>query len=133
MRSQGRILLAEDDVAVLKMTQLRLAHAGFEVVTAVDGEDALQRVLQDGTIQLVLLDLKMPKLDGFEVCQRLKAEPRTATIPIILFTASSVHWNSITDKCIELGVTDWLKKPFQSTELLEKIRRALGQPGASHA
>ena len=131
--SKGRILLAEDDVAILKVTQLRLTHAGFEVVTASDGEEALHLLLQNGGIELVLLDLKMPKLDGFEVCQRLKADPRTAKIPIIIFTASSIHWNAITDKCIELGVTDWLKKPFQSKELIDKIRKALGQPGAAHA
>lgn len=124
---KARLLLVEDDLSVLEMTKLRLTHAGYEVVTATDGEEALQCVEVDGQIGLVLLDIKLPKLDGFEVAKRLKANPKTAQIPIIVFSASSAVWQKLTDQCMALGVTDWIRKPFRSHELLEKIRRALGE------
>lgn len=119
-----RILLAEDDLSVVKMTKLRLEHEGFEVVVAKDGEEALDEAA-GLKIDLILLDVRMPKLDGFEVCQRLKADTHTAKIPIIVFTASTARWSQMADRCIELGVVDWLKKPFRSQDLLDKIRRAL--------
>ena len=120
-----RILLAEDDAGVRKMVTIRLTFEGFEVVQSADGEEALQQVAAAGGVDLILLDIKMPKLDGFQVCERLKAAPATAKIPIIVFTASSIHWQQLTDRCIELGVTDYLRKPFRSQELLERVRKAL--------
>ena len=123
---RSTILLAEDDAAVLKMTKLRLEHEGFEVVTATDGEEALTQIAANGNIDLILLDVKMPRLDGFQVCSRLKERSATAKIPIIVLTASETLWSRLVDRCIELGITDWLKKPFRSQELLEKIHKALG-------
>ncbi|MBI2093292.1 MAG: response regulator transcription factor [Candidatus Omnitrophica bacterium] len=117
------ILLVEDEPAVVKMTKLRLEHEGFDVEVALDGEAAL--ALVKPTTDLILLDIRLPKLDGFEVCKRLKAKPDTAKIPIIVFTASASQWQELTDRCIELGVMDLLKKPFHSKELVEKIRRIL--------
>ena len=120
-----RILLADDEVTLLKIIKLRLEHEGFGVITAVDGEEALTHAFSK-PVDLMLLDIKMPKLDGFEVCKRLKENPVTQKIPLILFTASSARWQNITEKCAELGVADCLKKPFQSKELIEKINQALG-------
>ncbi len=131
-RELQRILIAEDDPSVLKMTRLRLQHEGFEVVVAVNGEEAVAKATTDPTIRLVLLDLRMPKLNGLEVCQRLKDRPETSAIPIIVFTASSISWQRLTDQCIEVGVSDWLKKPFRSEELLMRIRRALEKGGGKH-
>jgi CheY-like chemotaxis protein len=123
-----RILVAEDDPSILKMMKLRLEYEGFEVVLTVDGEQAFNQATADGVIDLILLDIKMPKLDGFEVCKRLKADPVTAKIPIILFTASEAHWLKLADRCIELGVADWIRKPFRSEDLLAKIRKVLKNP-----
>ena len=81
-------------------------------------------------MDLILLDLKLPKLDGFEVCRRLKADPATATIPIVVFTGTEEYSRGLADRCVELGIAEWLKKPFRSQELLEKIQRALGPPRA---
>ena len=120
------ILLAEDDPAVLKMTKLRLEHEGFRVLTATDGQQALDCLKHRGAVDLILLDVRMPKLNGFQVCKRLKADPQTARIPIVVFTASSSNWQHIMDQCLELGIADWLKKPFRSEELLGKIHHALG-------
>ncbi len=127
-----RVLLAEDDPAILKMTRLRLEHAGFEVVTAHDGEDAWRQAEANPAFDLVLMDVKMPKLNGFEVCQRLRANPKTAAIPIIIMTASALYWQDLANRCIELGVADWVKKPFRSQELLQKIHRVLGEGGRGH-
>ena len=121
-----RILLADDDPVVLKVTTIRLEREGFFVVPAPDGEEALKQALLH-PFDLILIDAKMPKLDGFQTCERLKTDPSTASIPIILFTGSSDYWRGLTDQCIKLGVTDWLRKPFRSNELLEKVHRALGE------
>ena len=118
--------MADDDPAVSKMTALRLESSGFEVVTVPDGEEVLQQASARPAFDLFLIDLKMPKLDGFQVCERLKGDPATAQIPIILFTGSETRWQGLTDQCIELGVADWLRKPFRSNELLEKVHHVLG-------
>ena len=122
-----RILIAEDEPNILKATRLRLEHEGYTVISAVDGEEALQQAESALPIHLILLDVKMPKLDGYEVCQRLKRNPVTAHVPIIVFTASETQSKRIADRCIELGASDWVKKPFQTKELLAKIQRALGE------
>ena len=121
-----RILLADDDPTVLKITAVRLESEGFEVVTALDGEEALKQVSTQPAFDLFLIDVKMQKLDGFQLCERLKGNPATAQIPIILFTGSTDRWQGLTDQCIQLGVADWLKKPFRTKELLEKVHHVLG-------
>jgi len=131
-RNKRRILLAEDDTSVLKMTRLRLEHEGFEVLVATDGEEALQQMADAGEVDLVLLDVRMPKLDGFQVCKRLREDPQTMRIPIIVFTASVTQLQRLTDQCIELGVTGWLRKPFRSKDLMDKIHEALGEEGTAN-
>ncbi len=126
-----QILLAEDDQSVLKMTKLRLEHEGFDVVVATNGEEAVQRAL-GGRASLILLDIRMPKLDGYEVCRQLRQASTTAKTPIIVFTGSTAQWQKLTDRCIDLGITDWLKKPFRSKDLLDKVHRALGDHPTMH-
>lgn len=133
MMKKKRILFAEDDPSVLKVTKARLEAEGYEVLPATDGAEALKLAGTGGTIDLILLDIKMPKMDGFQVCNRLKVNPQTAKIPIIIFTASETHWKMLADKCIELGLEDWILKPFQTKVLLEKIRRAFGVKGMAAA
>ncbi len=123
------VLLAEDDAPVLKMTKLRLEHEGYDVIAVGDGECALHEALTNPKISVILLDLRMPKLSGLEVCRRLKQHPSTSKTPVIIFTASSVSWQRLADQCIEIGVEDWLKKPFRSSELLTRIRRVLNKGG----
>ncbi len=125
--ARKRILLAEDDPSILKMTKLRLEYEGFDVIVATDGSQAIEQAMANGGLDLILMDIRMPKLDGLQVCQHLKADPATANIPIIVFTASTGRWQSLADRCLELGVEDWLKKPFTSRELLGKIHRVLGE------
>ncbi len=120
-----RILLADDEASILKVTKLRLEHEGFQVVTAVDGEEALQKAFDNGGFDLFLLDIKMPKSDGFQVVKKLKENPSTAKIPVILFTASSHQWQRLIARCTELGIADCVRKPFESKELIARIRRVL--------
>ena len=129
---QPSVLLAEDDPTVLKMTKLRLEHEGLTVIVATDGREALDKIMANGAIDLVLLDIKMPKLDGFQICKVMKGNPATDKIPIIVFTGSASSWQKITDECIELGITDWLKKPFRSDELMEKVHHVLDDTGERH-
>mgnify|MGYP001593606831 CR=1 FL=1 len=125
MLAKRRILLVEDDLSIQLMTRLRLEHSGYEVISASDGQEALERLTGDGEIDLVLLDLKLPKVDGFEICQRLKSDSTAKRIPIVVFTSSSGKWKQLMNRCVDLGVTDSLKKPFRSQDLLQKVRRAL--------
>ncbi len=124
-----RILLADDEVSILEATKRRLEHEGYEVTTATDGEEVLEEAFdfEEGGFDLILLDIKMPKLDGFQVVKKLKENPSTDKIPIILFTASSARWEALLAKCVELGITDFLKKPFQSKELVARVRHVLGE------
>ena len=121
-----RILLGEDNADIRKMTQYRLEHEGFDVVTAADGERVLEEAERALPIHVILLDIKMPKLNGYEVCRQLKARPATAAIPVIIFSASEFEWQRMADRCIEVGAVDWIKKPFRSADLLKKIREAIG-------
>ena len=130
--ARPRILLAEDDASVLKMTRLRLEHEGFDVIVATNGEEALKQVDQYADISLALVDVRMPKLDGFQVCKRMKADPKSMHIPIIVFTASVSQLQRLTDRCIELGVSGWLRKPFRSKDLMDKIHQLLRGEGGTN-
>lgn len=130
--SKKRILICEDDLSILKMTKVRLEHEGYDVVTATTGEEVPGAVEEAYPIHLVLLDIKLPKLSGYDVCRLLKQRPATAEIPIIVFTASESQLQRLADRCIEVGATDWIKKPFRTKELLEKIHHALGEEGGDH-
>ncbi len=115
-----RILVADDDPVLLQMMTLRLETLGFEVQVAFDGEEVLEQVKGKEPIDLILVDLKMPKLDGFEVCRQLKTLGKQ--IPVI---ASTAYWEALQDKCRDLGFTDVLKKPFATRELIEHVTQAL--------
>ena len=108
-----------------KVTKLRLEHEGFEVCLACDGEEALQQVSSSGSVDLILLDLRMPRMDGFEVCRRLKEDRLTQQIPVIVLSATDSYLKELIDRCLELGISGWLRKPFRSRELMEKIRQVL--------
>jgi len=125
VKLKKRILLVEDEPSVALVTRLRLEHQGYEVEVATDGEEALHKATSREEIDLVLLDLKLPKLDGFEVCRRLKKDPSTAQIPVIIYTASEARWETLMDRCVDLGVNDLLRKPFNTQELITKVHQVL--------
>jgi two-component system, OmpR family, alkaline phosphatase synthesis response regulator PhoP len=120
--SRARILIAEDNPEGAELLEAYLDGADYDVATAIDGDDTLKKV-QAFQPDLVLLDVMMPKISGFEVCRRLKAKPETRGIIILMITALDQH-NDI-NRGVEVGTNDFLTKPINKTELLLRIKAAL--------
>jgi pilus assembly protein CpaE len=118
-----RILVVDDDQDSLKLISMMLSRQGYEVSSATGGESGLQKAFNERP-DLILLDVMMPDMDGFEVCKRLREEEVTASTPIIMFTAKTL----VDDKIVgfEAGATDYLTKPTHPAELAARIKRALG-------
>lgn len=117
-----RILVADDDEDIVRFVEVNLRLEGFEVRTACDGESALDSAYEFNP-DLVLLDVMMPKIDGFEVCQRLRADNRTKHMSVIMLTAKSLS----ADKVVGLtaGADDYMIKPFDPIELVARVKSAL--------
>ena len=113
------ILLVEDDPSIREVTAIGLRQAGFTVVTADDGREALDR-FGSGSIDLVLLDVMLPRLDGLEVARAIR---KTSTVPIVMLTARSDTIDVVVG--LEAGADDYVKKPFDVPELVARVRAAL--------
>ncbi|MDD5129320.1 MAG: response regulator [Candidatus Omnitrophica bacterium] len=119
-----RILVVDDEPDIMDVATVRLKHLGYEIIPAVDAEEALV-ILQKDTPDLILLDLLLPRMQGDELCKKLKADEQYKNIPVILFTASAVR-ASLPDRVKEMGADACIMKPFEPEELLEKVRRFIG-------
>jgi two-component system phosphate regulon response regulator PhoB len=113
-----RILLADDDSALRRLIGTTLGNKDFDVLNAVDGEEALRMARQQHP-ELVLLDVNMPKLDGFQVCQHLKSDPETSTIKVVMITARATDIDRARGR--EVGADDYFVKPFSPIQLLNKV------------
>ena len=120
------ILLADDETDVALVAATRLEVSGYEVVTAADGEEALA-LFRARQPDLVLLDILMPRLDGFQVCSIIKSDPATHNVPVIIFSASSSHSLSLERKCIEMGADECIRKPYSGENLLARIEFQLAR------
>jgi DNA-binding response OmpR family regulator len=118
------VLVADDDPDILTLVALRLERSGFDVVLARDGEQALATALEREP-DIALLDVTMPKLDGYEVTARLRDNQATRHMPVILLTAR-VQEADIA-RGLEAGADDYVKKPFSTQELRDRIQAALGR------
>ena len=118
-----RILVAEDDPDVRELVVFRLARAGYEVLTAADGEEAVA-VATSQRPDLCVVDVMMPRLDGYEVTIRLRGEAELAGMPIVLLTASVQE--AAIERGFEAGADAYVKKPFSPHELLDRIAALLG-------
>jgi len=117
-----RILVVDNEPDLLKIVVFRLKKSGYEILTARDGQEALD-LLEKNRPDLILLDLILPRVSGYDVCRRIKADDMLRHIPIIGFTASTYK---IQEKFKDMGVEGYLIKPFELEELLEKIRKFIG-------
>jgi DNA-binding response OmpR family regulator len=118
------VLVADDDPDILSLVKLRLERSGYDVVSAGDGEQALQTARVQ-TPDLALLDVMMPKLDGYEVTALLREDEATRHLPIILLTAR-VQESDIA-RGVEAGADDYVKKPFSTHELRDRVQAVLGR------
>jgi two-component system KDP operon response regulator KdpE len=124
------ILVVDDDPAILRLLSTNLKARGYEICTATDGEESLEAVQKD-FVDLIILDLMMPKVDGVEVCRRIR---EWSDIPIIILSARGDENDKV--KCLELGADDYLTKPFGIAELMARIKTAFrhrGDPTVSPA
>ncbi len=115
-----RVLIVDDEPHVLEGLKFRLEKLGYEILTAVDGGEALE-LIRDEKPDLVLLDLRIPTMGGDEVCRRVKEDEELRQIPVILCTASGA--DVIVEKAREAKSDDYLLKPFAYKELLEKVEK----------
>ncbi|MFG6137257.1 response regulator transcription factor [Halomonas sp. B23F22_10] len=121
-----KVLVVDDEPNIVLSLEFLMQQAGFEVVTAEDGETALARVSETRP-DLMLLDISLPGIGGFDVLERLRADPDLAPLPIIMLTA---HGREVErEKGLALGADDYVTKPFSTRELVERVKRLLGDVG----
>jgi DNA-binding response OmpR family regulator len=118
------VLIIEDEKLIIVSTQMVLEAAGFRVESAVNGEEGIQKA-RGIRPDLILLDIMMPGIDGWETLTRLKRDPETSGIPVIIFTARE-HARGH-QKSSEMGAADYFRKPFEPDELIELVEKHVGQ------
>jgi len=130
--SEGRILIVEDDPHISKLVKYNFEKAGFFCVTAITGEDAIE-ILDKDPIDLILLDIMLPKMDGLEACRLIKQDKRLSRIPVVMLTAKGEEVDRVVG--LELGADDYIVKPFSPRELVLRVKAVLrrGAPGPANA
>ena len=119
-----RVLLVEDDASIREVAALGLKQAGFRVTTAMDGRDGLMRALNE-PVDVVILDVMLPSLDGFEVCREIRKQSR---VPILMLTARTDTVDVVVG--LESGADDYVTKPFEMPELIARVRAVLRRSSA---
>lgn len=117
------ILAVDDSPSMRKMVTFTLTGAGYSVIEAVDGQDALEKAEAHNDIRLVLADQNMPRLDGIGLTRKLRAHPRYKNIPILMLTTESSDLMKQAGR--NAGATGWLVKPFDPTRLIEVIQKVI--------
>ena len=120
--TQQKIVAVEDEPDILEVVQYNLSREGFQVVTASSGDEGLRAVMREAP-DLVLLDLLMPGLDGLEVCRKLKSDPMTQRIPIIMVSAKGEESDIVLG--LGVGADDYITKPFRPKELIARVKAVL--------
>ncbi len=119
---KGKILVVDDEVNITQILEFSLGAEGYQVVTAANGEEAVDKARKEQP-DLIVLDIMMPRIDGYEACRILKSNPVTKNIPIVLLTAKGRD----IDKRLgyEVGAEDYVIKPFSPNKLIERIQELL--------
>lgn len=121
-----KIMLVDDEPEILDLVEMRLKSFGYDVVTAEDGRRALELLDEYEKPDLILLDVMMPGRDGYEVCNEIKTNEKTANIPVILFTAKPEQKEKLKSNYDFMAADDYILKPFEPEDLLIKIKRFIG-------
>jgi DNA-binding response OmpR family regulator len=124
--SGARVLVADDDADILALVAFRLERSGYEVLLATDGEEALRLAVEESP-DLAVLDVMMPKMDGYEVTRRIRDNEPTSRLPVILLTARAQQ--SDVDQGMLAGADDYVKKPFSPQELRARVQAVLEGSG----
>lgn len=122
-----RILVVDDERDIVDLLKYNLAKEGYEVVTAYNGKEAIEKATHPP--DLVILDVMMPVLDGFETCKKLKSDPRTAHVPVLFLTASSSEVDEVLG--LELGADDYIQKPISPRKLVARVKAVLRRSGSN--
>ena len=122
-----RVLVVDDERDIVDLIKYNLAKEGYDVAVAFDGAQALEKVKQGS--DLVILDLMMPVLDGFETCKRLKSDPKTSGIPVVFLTARSGEVDEVIG--LELGADDYIQKPISPRKLVARVKAILRRHDSS--
>ena len=117
------VLVVDDEVNIVTSLEYVMKAAGFDVATAYDGEEALTKVAEI-VPDLVILDVMMPKLDGFEVCEKIRENPLWESVIIVMLTAKGR--DSEREKGLSLGANDYLTKPFSTHDIVKRVQELLG-------
>ncbi len=123
-----KILVVDDEPEAVELVEFNLRQAGFEVVTAADGAEALKKA-RALLPNLIVLDLMLPEIDGLEVCKMVRRDPLTAALPIVMVTAKAAEIDRILG--LELGADDYITKPFSPRELILRIKKILQRSQAA--
>lgn len=121
-----KILIIEDDRSAARLAQYTIQQAGYDVIIAYDGYEGLEKTLNEHP-DLVILDIMLPGLDGYEVCHRLRAEPETITLPILMISAKAREEDR--NIGLKVGADDYLAKPVEPSVMLAKIAELLAGKG----
>ncbi|MFK7161398.1 response regulator [Marinospirillum sp. MEB164] len=125
MTSALKVLVVDDEPNILLSLEFLMQQAGFDVTTAEDGETALSHISQQ-TPDLILLDISLPGISGFEVLEKLRRQPAYQRLPIVMLTA---HGREVErEKGLALGADDYITKPFSTQLLVEKVKHLLSDP-----
>jgi DNA-binding response OmpR family regulator len=119
---KGTILIIDDEKDLIELVRYNLEKDGFDVIAATDGQSGLE-VVKKHRPDLVMLDLMMPGLDGLQVCQQLRGDPRSSRIPVIMLTAKATEADRVVG--LELGADDYITKPFSPREVVARIKAVL--------
>lgn len=126
MPRKKRILIVEDEESLLKLETILLTVSGFEVISAITGKMAIDKIGVE-KFDLVLLDIMLPDIDGFEVCRQIRKDPRTAAVKIVMLTGKKNQEDH--DRGVLCGADSYIVKPFKSAMIIDEINRQLSLSG----